>query len=65
MTGRNWLPAWMIHVLAARAADLRDVGYRVLRILIGAEETVTEFPNEPVVVLAEEIIPVGYRLAGP
>ena len=44
-------------LLAARAADLRDVGYRVLRILIGAEETVTEFPNEPVVVLAEELSP--------
>jgi len=44
-------------LLAARAADLRDVGYRVLRILIGAEETVTEFPNEPVIVLAEELSP--------
>jgi phosphocarrier protein FPr len=44
-------------LLAARAADLRDVGYRVLRILIGAEETVAEFPDHPVIVFAEDLSP--------
>lgn len=44
-------------LLAARAADLRDVGYRVLRILIGAEEPVAEFPDDPVIVLAEDLSP--------
>ena len=44
-------------LLAARAADLRDIGYRVLRILIGVDEPVAEFPDEPVIILAENLSP--------
>ncbi len=40
----------------ARAADIRDVGRRVLRHLLGVTEAVA-FPDHPVVVLAEDLTP--------
>ncbi len=44
-------------LLAARAADLHDVGYRVLRILVGADNQAPEFPDHPVIILAEDLSP--------
>ena len=44
-------------LLAARSADLHDVGYRVLRILVGANDSGSEAPGEPVVIVAEDLSP--------
>ncbi|KAB8140584.1 phosphoenolpyruvate--protein phosphotransferase [Chloroflexia bacterium SDU3-3] len=44
-------------VLAARAADLRDVGDRVLRLLIGADQPVPQLPDHPVIVVAYDLSP--------
>ncbi len=44
-------------LLAARAADLHDVGYRVLRILVGVDEQSSKLPNHPVIILAENLTP--------
>ena len=44
-------------LLSARAADLHDVGYRVLRLLIGAGEQVYTLPDHPVVVIARDLSP--------
>ena len=44
-------------LLSARAADLHDVGYRVLRLLIGAGEQVYSLPDHPVVVVARDLSP--------
>ena len=44
-------------VLAARAADLRDVGRRVLRPLARVLEGEPTFPDHPVVLLAEDLAP--------
>jgi len=44
-------------LLAARAADLHDVGYRVLRILAGADGENSVFPDHPVVVVADDLSP--------
>ncbi|NBD10278.1 phosphoenolpyruvate--protein phosphotransferase [Corallococcus sp. c25j21] len=44
-------------VLAARAADLRDVGRRVLRPLAKVVEGEAAFPVHPVVLLAEDLAP--------
>jgi phosphocarrier protein FPr len=44
-------------VLAARASDLRDVGRRVLRLLLGANGHPATPPPTPVVVIAEELSP--------
>lgn len=44
-------------LLAARAADLHDVGYRVLRILAGADGENTVFPDHPVIVVADDLSP--------
>jgi len=44
-------------ILAARAADVRDVGRRVLRILVGAEGGRPRLPQEPVVLVAEDLSP--------
>ncbi|MBW6465099.1 MAG: phosphoenolpyruvate--protein phosphotransferase [Brevefilum sp.] len=44
-------------LLAARAADLHDVGYRVLRILVGADSLTHEFPDHPVIILADDLSP--------
>lgn len=44
-------------LLAARAADLHDVGYRVLRVLVHAEDGDVRLPDHPVVLLAEDLSP--------
>ena len=44
-------------LLAARSADLHDVGYRVLRILVGADSGTLEFPEYPVIVFSEDLSP--------
>ena len=43
--------------LAARAADLRDVGQRVLRLLAGARHGEPHLPDEPVVLMADDLTP--------
>jgi phosphocarrier protein FPr len=43
--------------LAARSADLHDVGYRVLRLLVGADGTGTKLPDHPVVIMAKDLAP--------
>lgn len=69
--GHNALKAWKIAVaeqataiaslsdplLAARANDLRDVGRRVLRLMLGANGQAVSLPEMPVVVLARELSP--------
>ncbi|HEX9839504.1 MAG TPA: phosphoenolpyruvate--protein phosphotransferase, partial [Anaerolineales bacterium] len=44
-------------LLAARAADLRDVGKRVLRLMLGLSENGASMPTTPVVVVARELSP--------
>lgn len=44
-------------LLAARAADVRDVGRRVLRILTGAGEEGPRLPEDPVILVAEDLSP--------
>jgi phosphocarrier protein FPr len=44
-------------LLAARSADLHDVGYRVLRILVGADQQNIEFPDHPVIIIADDLSP--------
>jgi len=44
-------------LLAARADDLRDVGKRVLRLMLGLDEKGTSMPTTPVVVVARELSP--------
>ncbi|XXY47552.1 phosphoenolpyruvate--protein phosphotransferase [Sorangium sp. So ce269] len=44
-------------LLAARAADLRDVGRRVLRFLADAIESAASLPSHPVVLLADDLSP--------
>ena len=44
-------------LLSARAADLHDVGYRVLRIMMGAEEQSYLLPEHPVIVVARDMSP--------
>jgi phosphocarrier protein FPr len=44
-------------LLAARAADVRDVARRVLRILAGAEEGRPRLPDHPVVLVAKDLSP--------
>mgnify|MGYP000227014683 CR=1 FL=1 len=70
-TGQNPLTAWTsaIHeraeavaalkdpLLSARAADLRDVGRRVLRLLLGVKETGVNLPAKPVIIVARELSP--------
>lgn len=43
--------------LAARAIDLHDVGQRVLRVLAGTEHGATTLPDEPVILIAEDLTP--------
>ncbi|MDB6153454.1 MAG: putative phosphoenolpyruvate-protein phosphotransferase [Chthoniobacteraceae bacterium] len=44
--------------LAGRAADLHDVGQRVLRVLAGTpEHGETQLPNEPVILVADDLTP--------
>jgi phosphoenolpyruvate-protein phosphotransferase len=44
-------------LLAARALDIRDVGQRVLRILTGAATTGPELPENPVILIADDLSP--------
>lgn len=44
-------------LLSERAADLRDVGERVLRLLVGGEGQAPQLPDEPVVVVAHDLTP--------
>lgn len=44
-------------VLAARAADLRDVGRRVLKLLAETIEDEPQLPTEPVILIAEDLTP--------
>lgn len=44
-------------LLAGRAADLRDVGRRVLRLLADVTESVAALPDHPVILLAEDLEP--------
>jgi phosphoenolpyruvate-protein phosphotransferase len=44
-------------LLAARAADLRDVGKRVLRLMLGVKENGSSLPATPVVIVARELSP--------
>jgi len=43
--------------LSARADDLRDVGTRVLRLMLGIKDDEVKLPDTPVVVLARELSP--------
>ncbi|HEX8271757.1 MAG TPA: phosphoenolpyruvate--protein phosphotransferase [Longimicrobiaceae bacterium] len=43
--------------LAARAADLHDVGQRVLRALVGTRHGAPRFPDEPVILVADDLAP--------
>jgi phosphocarrier protein FPr len=70
-TGQSSLKAWKAIVderaaviaalndplLAARAADLRDVGKRVLRLMLGIKENGASMPTTPVIVIARELSP--------
>ncbi len=44
-------------LLAARADDLRDVGRRVLRLMLGMGDKGITLPDYPVIVIAEELAP--------
>lgn len=69
--GRNSLKSWQTAIneqaaaiaalddplLAARADDLRDVGRRVLRLMLGTSENGAALPATPVVVIARELSP--------
>jgi phosphoenolpyruvate-protein phosphotransferase len=44
-------------LLAGRATDLQDVGTRVLRRLAGVVEEESDYPEEPVILLAEDLTP--------
>jgi phosphocarrier protein FPr len=43
--------------LAGRAADLHDVGQRVLRALVGTEHGEPHFPDHPVILAADDLTP--------
>ncbi len=43
--------------LAGRAADLHDVGQRVLRVLTGTQQGEVQLPDEPVILVAEDLTP--------
>jgi len=44
-------------ILSARADDLRDVGRRVLKLMVGAEDKTDSMPDKPVVIVARELSP--------
>jgi phosphotransferase system enzyme I (PtsI) len=44
-------------LFAARAADVRDVGQRILRILLGLPDTSFDAISEPVIVVAHDLTP--------
>jgi phosphocarrier protein FPr len=43
--------------LAMRAADLHDVGQRVLRVVAGTEHGAPRLPHEPVILVADDLAP--------
>ncbi|MCW1970570.1 MAG: phosphoenolpyruvate--protein phosphotransferase [Anaerolineae bacterium] len=43
--------------LAARAADIQDVGARVLNILLNVSDVAPQWPDHPVIVVAQELLP--------
>ena len=43
--------------LAGRAADLHDVGQRVLRVLTGTQQGEVQLPDGPVILVAEDLTP--------
>ncbi len=53
----NQLAALDDPLLAARAADVRDVGNRILKLLAGDESGEVEWPDHPVVVIAHDLTP--------
>lgn len=44
-------------LLAARAADIHDVGYRVLRLMAGISDHGIHLPDHPVILVAEDLSP--------
>jgi multiphosphoryl transfer protein len=44
-------------LLAGRAADIQDVGYRVLRLLMGADDQQISLPDYPVILVATDLSP--------
>lgn len=44
-------------LLAARSADLHDIGYRILRLLVGAGDETPRLPDHPVVIVGRELTP--------
>lgn len=44
-------------LLAGRAADIQDVGYRVLRLLMGGDEQQVSLPDQPVILVATDLSP--------
>ena len=44
-------------LLAGRSADIQDVGYRVLRLLMGADEQQISLPDHPVILVATDLSP--------
>lgn len=44
-------------LLAGRSADIQDVGYRVLRLLMGADEQRISLPDYPVILVATDLSP--------
>ena len=44
-------------LVAARAVDLRDVGQRVLRFLAESDDAEAQFPDHPVILIAEDLTP--------
>jgi len=44
-------------LLAARAADVRDVGRKVLRILAGIDEEASTLPDYPIILVADDLSP--------
>ena len=52
-------------LLAGRAIDLRDVGTRVLRPLAGVVEEEPDLPDEPVILLADDLTPSDAAVLDP
>ena len=44
-------------ILSARADDLRDVGRRVLKLMVGVDDKNESLPDKPVVIVARELSP--------
>ena len=44
-------------LLAARSADLHDIGYRVLRLLVSAGDGEVRLPDHPVILVADDLSP--------